>query len=89
MVAVVNPFIYAVKQPAQAFADLALIALFVAVAIGFVWALTSNAVWLYENNRKGGWDVLPPAEFAARLAIMPGLLAVLSWLVSAMFAMLG
>lgn len=84
-----NPFIYAVKQPVAAFADLAVVAMFAAVGIGFVWALTDNAIWLYEDNRTGGWDVHPPAEFAARLAIMPFLLAVLSWLISAMFAMLG
>lgn len=84
-----NPFLYGLRDPVGAFGDLAVLALFLAALIIVAWALTGNVVWLYEENRSGGWDVNPPLRFVLRLAAVPAAIAVASWLVAAMFSMLG
>ena len=84
-----NPFVYALREPVHAFADLAILCAFLAALVVVAWALTGNVIWLYEERRMGGWDILPPFEFVGRLALVPAAVAVASWLISAMFAMLG
>ncbi|WP_273835148.1 hypothetical protein [Halococcus sp. PRR34] len=88
-----NPFLRAIREPVGAFADFAVLCAFLSMLIIVVWALTGNVVTLYEGYRQGGWagnwDVNPPFEWVARLALVPAAVAIASWLVSAMFAMLG
>lgn len=84
-----NPFIYALEHPVLAFADFAVLCAFLAALVVVAWALTGNVIALYEGYRTGGWDVNPPVEWVIRLAAVPAAVAIASWLISAMFAMLG
>lgn len=84
-----NPFIYAIRQPVAAFADFAVLCAFLAALVVVAWALTGNVIALYDEWDTGGWSILPPVEWMFRLAAVPAAVAVASWLVSAMFAMLG
>jgi hypothetical protein len=85
----VNPFLRAIREPVGAFADFAVVCAFLAALVLVVWALTSNIAELYVQYDTGGWDVSPPVEWVFRLALVPAAVAIASWLVSAMFAMLG
>lgn len=84
-----NPFVYAVREPVAAFADLAVLSLFLAALIVVAYGLTGNVIALYDDWDTGGWDVNPPVGWVLRLAAVPASIAIAAWLVSAMFAMLG
>lgn len=84
-----NPFLEAVRHPVTAFADFAVICAFLAALVLVAYALTGNLIALYDGYDTGGWQVNPPLAWIARLAAVPAAVAVASWLVSAMFAMLG
>jgi hypothetical protein len=84
-----NPFLRAIREPVGAFADFAVVCAFLSAFVIVAWALTGNVIAIYNEWDKGGWNILPPPEFVARLALVPAAVAIASWLVSAMFAMLG
>jgi hypothetical protein len=84
-----NPFLRAIREPVGAFADFAVLCAFLAALVVVAWALTGNLVALYDGYDTGGWTINPPFEWVARLALVPAAVAIASWLVSAMFAMLG
>jgi hypothetical protein len=84
-----NPFLRAIREPVGAFADFAVLCAFLAALVVVAWALTGNLIALYDGYDTGGWGINPPFEWVARLALVPAAVAIASWLVSAMFAMLG
>ena len=84
-----NPSLRAIREPVGAFADFAVLCAFLAALVVVAWALTGNLVALYDGYDTGGWRINPPFEWVARLALVPAAVAIASWLVSAMFAMVG
>ena len=83
-----NPFIYALHHPIEAFADFGVFCLFVAMLIVSTYALTGNVIALYDGYDKGGWKVNPPFSWVLRLAAVPLAVGIMAWLVSAMFYLL-
>ena len=84
-----NPFLRALREPVTAFADFAVLCFFLSALIVVVWALSGNVIAIWDEYQTGGWTVNPPFPFVARLALVPAAVAIASWLVSAMFAMVG
>ena len=83
-----NPFIYALEHPVEAFADFGVLCLMSSLLVITTWALWPNVIAIYDEWATGGWTVNPPGQWIARIAIVPLVIGLDALLVSAMFYML-
>ncbi|GAA0200169.1 hypothetical protein ACFFQF_00860 [Haladaptatus pallidirubidus] len=80
-----NPFIYALENPAQAFADFGVLCLFLTFLVISAYVFWGNIVAIYDEYDQGGWDISnPPFGWIVRLAAIPFVAGIDFLLISAM-----